>query len=390
MNSLTELQDVWLDVLADLALQMSRATYNNFFQQTRLVAIEPDELYVVDTRSEPARAWLDQRLRRLVEQSLARRVGEGARLKFIVAEAGLEAAASPPQPAAPPAAPPEAQLAGEKGVSLPAQAGPLAVAEPPCQAGPASPAFGQVDFELLWQKSGFTMTPDYAHHYWRAYLGRAFELWELLVSRDKRDVRQMRQGTLPYWTPPRLYRYRGLARILGCARNSLTGRLQACWLYEGQKAAARVRGEALPPLACCGRFEGSRPCPGPSGEPRCVYWREGALERLCREGLVAVERISHPGSPRAHELRLQVWRLLPVLTPHQVACFKNEAERDSHRQWLERYSHLAGFDLQGWEQFEAPSLIPHLPGYTWGRQLFQAYRNNPFAEVVGGGVTSDS
>ena len=231
MNSLPQLQDLWAEVLADLALQMSRATFNNFFQQTRLVAIEADGLYVVEAGSEPARAWLDQRLRALVGRSLTRGVGEVAPLKFIVAEAGLEAVSSLPQPAAPP----EAQLAGEKRGSLPAQARPPAVAEPPYQAGPASPAFGQVDFELLWQKSGFTMTPDYAHHYWRAYLGRAFELWELLVSRDKRDVRQMRQGALPYWTPPKLYSYRGLARILGCARNSLTGRLQACWLYEGQR-----------------------------------------------------------------------------------------------------------------------------------------------------------
>jgi hypothetical protein len=230
----------------------------------------------------------------------------------------------------------------------------------------------------LWLKSGFTQVPDYVIHYWRIYLGRAFDLWEYLASQDKRNVKLMAQRQLPYWTEPRRYTYRGLGSLLNCSRRALTGRLAPCSLYERRKDEARQQGRDPATLPCCGKYQPCAIRPNSQGEPACLHWLEGLLERLDREGLVAVSRVTCPGKPRAHELYLQAWRLIPLLTPTQVAHFKREAERERHRAWLERYGYLIQLDLAGWEQITLPSLLPHLPGYHWGRRFDQPYCNNPF------------
>jgi hypothetical protein len=229
----------------------------------------------------------------------------------------------------------------------------------------------------LWQKTGFTSFPDYALRFWRIYLGRAFDLWEVLVSDDKRNVRAIREGSLSYWTPARRYSYHGLARCLGSSRMTLTGRLLPCPVYEREKYQAKSRGEALPPFQCCGRYQPCQQRLNRQQEPECLHWVEGLLEQLYREGLVAVEQVSRPGQPRAHELRLQAWRLLPLLTPRQVGRFKHDLDQDRHWQWLASFSHLGQLEPATWEQTSEASLVPYLPGYEGGRTLFDVYQNNP-------------
>lgn len=179
------------------------------------------------------------------------------------------------------------------------------------------------DFEHLWHKTGFTQVADYAIRYWRVHLGKAFNLWEFLVREDRRDVRQMRKGHLPYWMPPTQYRYRELATVLGCSRKTITGRLAPCHRYERQKQTARDKGQPPSELVCCEKYTPHEMrWNHKTGEYQCMHWLEGMLERLYREGLVAVEEESAPGKPRAHTLPQSqlTFRQLESHGPNRLFC----------------------------------------------------------------------
>jgi len=344
-------QQLWAAVLAQLRLQMTGAIFESCLKDSCLLSAEPGQGYVIRAKNRQAREWLEHRLAGPIRQTLARLVGGEVVLQFVAAPAAEPGSSPPAEPLHP------ADLASfhETGRSLAAT----------------------LDFEQLWLKTGFTQIPDYALRFWRGYLGRAFNLWEYLLSEDKRDVKLMFQRKIPYWTPPKQYTYRSLAAILNCSRNTLTGRLVPCWAYERQKQAAREQGQAHPPLDCCGKHYPCQFRPNAQGETECLHWLEGILERLNREGLVAVKRIEPPGKPRAHELRLQVWRLLPLLSPRQEAQLPRPVDRQRHRDWIERYGHLGYLDFSQWQAFHLPSLVPYLPGYDWGREYTLPYTNNP-------------
>jgi len=356
------LQQIWTRALGQLQLQMTRATFEAWLKETALISTEAGNVYVIETKNGFAREWLENRLVTTIQRTLASIVGTDVTLKFVTDTP--DAALSPDDQAAPlcPSAvltphdlPFEVRLADDQAVTF----------------------VEAVDFEQLWMKTGFTQVPDYAIRYWRTYLGRAFDLWEFLISEDKRDIKKMLQKKIPYWTPARRYSYRSLASVLGCGRPTLTGRLGPCWVYERKKKQAGEAGVPLPEADCCGRYQPHHMRPNGQDELECMHWLEGILERLYREGLVAVQRVKHRGKPRSHELRLQAWRLVPLLTPYQVAQFKHELDRERHKHWLERYGHLCDFALPNWERITARSLVPYIPGYRWGQALFDVYQNNP-------------
>ena len=353
------LQQVWEMALGQLQLQMTRATFDTWVKDTSLISVEAGQVYVIETKNNFAQDWLEHRLSNTIRRTLTHLVGMNVTLKFVVD--------------------PQAQ-ATERTLTCSTPTINPSDLSFQAQTDPSGASFGmQVDFEHLWMKTGFTQVPDYALRYWRIYLGRAFDLWEFLISEDKRDVKKMLQKKLPYWTPPKRYSYRSLASILGCGRPTLTGRLVPCWIYEGQKKQAQEKRADLPEVTCCSKYHPYQMRQKGPGEWECVHWLEGILERLYHEGLVAVERIQIPGKPRAHALRLQAWRLVPVLAPLQVAQFKQELDRERHKHWIETYGHLCNFDLTRWEQITTASLVQHVPGYTWGRELRDKYHNNPLS-----------
>jgi hypothetical protein len=345
-------------------MQMTQATFDTWVKDTRIVSRDDNKL-VVGTKSALAKDWLENRLLTTIERTVTSIIGHPVDLQFVVVEAEADDTPTPEQPTPPtPTTPPS----------------------PNTPSPPRPDPTGLIktaNFDQLWQKSGFTQMQDYAIRYWRMWLGRSFDLWEFLISEDKRDVKKMRRGEIPYWTPPKRYTYNELSRVLRCSRKTLTGRFVACGVYESQKRRAREKGEALPEAVCCGKHHPHkmRPCLSSEDpeEMECVHWLEGLLERLYREGFVAVERVRTPGRPRAHRLRLQAWRLLPTLTPFQVAQLC-EVDRVKHKYWIERYGRHGGFDLGDWEEETAVSLVPEMPGYDWGRQLFDVYLNNPLVK----------
>lgn len=79
----SELKRTWDAALGDIQLQMTRATFDTWMKGTELVSQEAD-CYTISTPSPYAVEWLENRLRRMIKQTLERHVGESVSLKFIV------------------------------------------------------------------------------------------------------------------------------------------------------------------------------------------------------------------------------------------------------------------------------------------------------------------
>ena len=78
--------EIWDAVLQELRLELTRATFDTWLRPTRAVGRE-DGTLIVQVASEPARAWLESRLQKRVEQTLARVAGdESSKVQFVVKE----------------------------------------------------------------------------------------------------------------------------------------------------------------------------------------------------------------------------------------------------------------------------------------------------------------
>jgi hypothetical protein len=333
---------IWQKTLDQLRLQMTRATFDTWLQGTGVVSTEADH-YQIAVKNEMAQEWLDKRLHETVQRTLKNFAGEAATVEFVVAAEPL-LSLCPPCPPCPP------------------QDAPFQYALPQ-----DSSALAQVDYQQLWNSTGFIKLDHYANTFWRRYLGRAFELWLYLQSHPM-SREYLEQG----WTPSRKYRFREMAQALKASPNSVKGAEENCYYL-------RLAAELDQPLTtCCGRFHEVRWEPN-SERSRCMHWRTGWLEMLFAEGLVAVEEVKSPHKPRAHVLKLQAWRILPLLTPFQVSRL-SEGEQERHDRWLEKYGHLATppVTLRCWEAETARSLVPLLtePPYKRGRTNFDIYQPN--------------
>jgi len=162
---------------------------------------------------------------------------------------------------------------------------------------------------------GFTMIHNYAHYFWRPYLGNTtFALWELLLSFCYGDCDVA---------------YPSIARLARTITNSDHSRA----IITGRESTPSSQGEK-PHQAS------TRP-----GYP-------GALEALRSEGLVQV-MVQGRGPTSRYTFR--VLKRLPLLHPDQVALLSPKLQRD-HALWLERF----GIDEQAFHQAfqDEPSLTP--------------------------------
>ncbi len=76
---------IWQTVLGELQLEMTRATFETWLRETRLVAHE-DGCFVIGTANAYARDWLEQRLRSVIVRALTRHAGRSAQVRFVVYE----------------------------------------------------------------------------------------------------------------------------------------------------------------------------------------------------------------------------------------------------------------------------------------------------------------
>jgi hypothetical protein len=153
---------------------------------------------------------------------------------------------------------------------------------------------------------GYTAVPNYAHYFWRPYLGNtAFALWELLLSFCYGDTSTV---------------YPSITRLARMLTNS-----------DHSRAVVTGRTRNRNGAAC-----------------RDI----GALDVLRRERLVQVVRRSG-GQMSSYTFR--VLKTLPVLRPDQVARLSTRLQRD-HRVWLQR----RGIDLAAYDE-AFPTLDPAEP-----------------------------
>jgi hypothetical protein len=76
-------QELWQRALADLQLQMTRATFDTWLRGTRVVEADAGSL-TVGVGNAYALDWLNQRLMPLIQRTIDRRNGEPLQIRFLV------------------------------------------------------------------------------------------------------------------------------------------------------------------------------------------------------------------------------------------------------------------------------------------------------------------
>lgn len=74
----------WKATLGELELQMTKATFNTWLKDARLLECSEDE-YLIGVRNDYAKDWLENRLQDTIARTLSSIVGQEARLRFVVA-----------------------------------------------------------------------------------------------------------------------------------------------------------------------------------------------------------------------------------------------------------------------------------------------------------------
>ena len=83
---------VWQDVLGQLQLQMTRATFDTWLKDTHIVSTN-NETIIVGTKSTFAKDWLENRLKNTIDRAVSDMTGQRLDIEFIV-----EDSAAPPEP----------------------------------------------------------------------------------------------------------------------------------------------------------------------------------------------------------------------------------------------------------------------------------------------------
>lgn len=73
----------WKATLGELELQMTKATFNTWLKDARLLTCEDDE-FVIGVRNDYAKDWLDNRLRDTILRTLSTIVGGKMKIRFVV------------------------------------------------------------------------------------------------------------------------------------------------------------------------------------------------------------------------------------------------------------------------------------------------------------------
>lgn len=80
-------ETAWKATLGELELQMTKATFNTWLKDTRLLAFDGEE-YVVGVKNDYAKDWLENRLQASILRTLVAIVDEPVSVRFVVGAAG--------------------------------------------------------------------------------------------------------------------------------------------------------------------------------------------------------------------------------------------------------------------------------------------------------------
>lgn len=286
---------IWQQTLEALRLQMTRATYDTWLNDTKLLS-HADGIASIGVKNAYAKDWLENRLLSTIQRTLSRITGAPTNVQFTILH------------------PPATTVADAPGPSLPSRSLGEIDPEPADRDMPADCRFGIELVSFDPTTKGFVMTSNYAIQFWQPYLatverkqgarsgGVAFPLWQLLRSFPAAWTGR----TNPFWPA-----IQTMADIVANGnRHRILGRAER------------------------------------KGRKRMV----GALE------ILEIERIVWPrayGEGRETIYYFRVLDTLPLLTPWQVTQLPPPIQ-ERHQRTLSRCS----IDYQEWKQLTLPSLLP--------------------------------
>lgn len=377
-----DLNQIWQDVL-DLIYnpamggQVTKATFDTVIKGSKLTGLDPKTLTGrVAVKEVKDQEWLSKRLDVVIARTLAT-VLELPHETKITLEYYVPKKPKPKKPPVPLALTIPAQIKTSNGnngqpvVAEGEEAGDKEGTKPPNQQ-PANNLvhnFANIDYYSLFLQTGYIQVAHYINTFWGKYLGKTFRLWEYLQSQPIRKT-ALECG----WTNVKTWSYPNLAKSVGCSKNTIRGSKEKC-AYLQKKIKF---GEPL--QACCDTDTYDIKVFTPATErddglPCCYHWRYGWLSTLFDEHLIAVQTQKNKDR-RGYCIQLQCWRVLPILTPHQVSKLR-EIDREDHERWLlNNFSDV--LPLSSWAEIEVPSLVPFMqnPSYQHGKKLFEFYQPN--------------
>lgn len=380
-------QDYWAAALAQLQLQMTRATFDTWIKDSRFVSAE-DGNFTVSVKNAFAQDWLQNRLRDTIKRALVHVTGQPDIRLVIVIDESIEAAAQEetPQEEMPSTNAAPAHTNGHKPadqLNALAAAGTTTVTANGAATSAAPTAdelefAGTTDFYGAKKAMGFWMFEfNYDNQFWPIFLlTKAYHLkrrledyW--LEEHSKPEERDL-NNPANHWTPPFRVTYRQMAGWLGVEKLAVVqGGENECY----HSRSANLRREPL--HKCCGKYTHHDWRETQPGCFQCFYWRSGLLQRLYDLGLLAIQIHKLGDHPRNHRIYVQVWRVLPFLTPLQVSTLPLPVQQD-HKSWLKNFGHHFNLPYSQWESWTYPNHTPLLHGYKDGLKLHGQPEPNPF------------
>lgn len=293
-STLADPDHLWQAALGELALQMTRATFDTWLRDTRYVGIDEDtHTLVIAAKNGYAVEWLENRLMVVIQRTLQRLTSNGTTARFVVA---------PPPPPRP--APPAPSNDSDPSAPTPDDTW-------------TPPDFDPSDTKKV---AGWIPLPEYATLFWAPLLGvAAWRIWELVRRNDKRREKSA-------LTPPLRFSIPQLARLIPCAQQTITGR--------------NVRCEPDAPGAQHLEARGGRGRIGGVSELIWARHYPGALEILERAGLAEIER---SGQRKGAAVTISVLVNLPLLHPSQVDALPADLQA-AHDHWIGEH----GMDPAAW------------------------------------------
>lgn len=331
-TSLTLAEQHWAEVLAHFQNgQMSAQTFDFCLRSSRVVAVENGS-YQVGIANSAALDWLQNRegIRIAIKRELDNVTGVSLSLDFIPLPTTL---------------PPLLEGAGV------AEAGPVTAG--PSEAGHTLARINYYSAYFEPRGTGFNQIPHPYTYYWQFLLGPAFSLWLLLMSDEKSPLTK---NPATWWGQPRLYSFEKLTQRLNKAhpRYVAGDELECTRSRESRKDGKPLQR----PADCCGgpRYEWLRFKKHPRGGLICAHWSAGLLEILVRWQLVVVEL------NEGYKCKIQVWRMLPYLTPYQVGLLHPTIQAD-YEDFLREHGPRLDPPLYFpfWQTTTEENIVPLLP-----------------------------
>lgn len=326
MTDLTTAQAWWSETLKQLQNQMTISTYDFCLRSSQAVAVRENGGLQIGVTNPAAVEWLSHRLQATVERTLAGVAGRQIGLEFL------------PLTGAPPVI--------ETLPTAPVDAG-------PSEAGRLLAGINYYSAYFEAGGSGFSQIPHAYAYFWGALLGPAFNAWLLLLADDKS---KLTKNPATWWSQPRDYSFEKLTQRLNRRhpRYVAGGEIECTRSRDRRRAGDPLRH----PEDCCGGpgYDHLRFKQHSKAGLICAHWSAGQLEILDRWQLVAIEIND------GYKCRLQVWRLLPYLTPHQVGLL-HPTIGEEYEGWLREYGARLDPPLgyPTWQAASEKNIVPLLP-----------------------------